>query len=60
MDSIYTLPVCKKQYKIAVCMASNREEIERLHFKNARKNCLTTIAVRPYLGAFQWERLGKM
>jgi len=23
MDSIYTLPVCKKQYKIVVCMASN-------------------------------------
>ena len=26
MDSIYTLPVCKKQYKISVCMASNSPE----------------------------------
>ena len=26
MESIYTLPVCKKQYKFEVCMASNSHE----------------------------------
>jgi len=36
----------------------SRWSIERLHLKNARKNCLTTVAIRPYLGAISMGAIG--